>query len=165
MPRLGSFLVCEKLVIDQQNKPTIISVFQSIAALVPEGQQMPNDTIGANPWAIFCEWFFSSDDDFSKKFEEVIEVLMPDGSPSPIRGRLAFNEIVKSGQGTRAYVNMFGMPISQTGFLRVNVWLEADSVRVTDVSSYLIKIEHSKQPPMPNDGGTLVPTLTQTKPS
>jgi hypothetical protein len=163
MPRLGSFLICEKIIVDQQQKPTLISIFQSIAALVPEEQQLPKDIIGGAQWAIFCEWFFA-EEELNKNFEQVVEVLLPDGSPSPIRGRLSFRDLAKDGQGTRTYVNMFGMPISQVGFLSINVWIESNTERVTDIFTYRIKIEHTKQPPTPHDGGTLIPTLSQTKP-
>src|SRR5271166_191057 len=160
MPRLGSFLVCEKIILDQQSKPTLIAVYQSISAFVPEGQDVPKDTIGGMAWAIFCEWFFA-EDELSKRFEEVVEVMLPDGSPSPIRGRLAFTGLAKDRQGTRAYVNLFGMPIAQTGFLAVNVWIESEGIKVTDVFTYHIKVEHTKQAPQSNDGGSFVPTLTQ----
>jgi hypothetical protein len=161
MPRLGSFIVCEKIIIDQQQKPTLISLFQAITALVPEGQTMPKDTIGATPWAIFCEWFFDRNE-LAKSFEQVVEVLFPDGSPAPIRGRLILKEISQD-QGTRAYVNMFGMPMAQTGFVTVNVWIESNAERVTDIFSYRIKIDHTKEPPKPNEGGTLIPALSQHK--
>jgi len=167
MPHLGSFLVCEKIILDQQSKPTLITLFQGLIALVPEGQEVPKDTITGTPWSVFCEWFFD-DSELDKRFEQVIEVVMPDGTPTPIRGRLPLKEVAKDRQGTRAYISLFGMPISQTGFLSVNVWLELDSKRVTDTFSYLVKIAHAKEPPVPNDGSTLAPifpALTQTKPS
>ena len=164
MPRLGSLLICEKIIIDQQQKPTLISVFQSISALVPEGQAIPKDTIAGTTWSIFCEWFFA-EDELTKSFDQVVEVLLPDGSPSAIKGRLTFKEISKDGQGTRAYVNMFGMPIAQAGFLDIRVWLESNAEKVTDVFHYLLRVEHSQAPPTPSDGGTNVPALTQTKPS
>src|SRR5271154_102268 len=166
MPRLGSFLICEKILVDQQQKPTLISVFQSLSALIPEGQTIPKDTVGFNAWAVFCEWFFTEEEIKNVKVEQVVEVLQPDGIPSPIKGRLAFQQFAKDGQGTRSYSNLFGMPISQTGFLTVNVWIEFDSKKVTDVFPYLIKIEHTAPPPMPNDGSQAVPTgVPQTKPS
>ena len=164
MPRLGSFLVCEKIIIDQQQKPTLISLFQTIAALLPEGQQMPKDTIGGTAWSVFCEWFFA-EEELGTNFEQVLEVVLPDSSPSPIRGRLPLKELTKHGQGTRTYLNMFGMPIAQVGFLSVNVWIESKNERVTDIFTYQIKIEHTKQPPVPTDPGVTAPMLSQTKPS
>ena len=168
MPRLGSFLVCEKIIIDQQQKPSVISVFQALSALVPEGETIPKDTVSFTPWSILCEWFFV-DDETKNKVEQVVEVLHPDGSPSPIKARVQFEHFSKDEQGTRSYVNLFGVPIAQPGFLTVNVWIEVDSQRVTNVFPYRIKIEHTKQPPVPNDGGTLTPVFapgpSPTKPS
>jgi hypothetical protein len=161
MPRLGSLLVCEKIILDQQQKPSLISIFQGITALVPQGQQMPKDALGGTPWCIFCEWFFA-EDELTKMFEQVIEVLMPDGSPSLIKGRLTFQQLAKD-QGTRSYVSMYGMPIANPGFLTVNVWLESESVKVTDVFSYPVKIDHTTEP-RPNETAMIIPTLSQTKP-
>jgi hypothetical protein len=164
MPRLGSYLICEKIIIDQQQKPSIISVFQSLSALIPEGQTIAKDTVGFNPWAIFCEWFFDDKETANGKVEQVVEVLHPDGTPSPIKGRLQFQQFAKDGQGTRSYINLMGLPISQPGFLSINVWMEIDSKRVTDIFPYLIKIEHTTTPPTPNDGGQMFPAAIPQKP-
>ena len=158
MPRLGSFLACEKVIQDQLGKPTLIGLFQKISALVPAGQELPKDTLAAIAWSIFCEWFFT-EEELTKKWEQVMEVTLPDGSPSPIRGRLPLKELAPFGHGSRTFTNMMGIPVTQVGFLAVNVWLEQDSERKTDVYSYHIIIEHSSQPPTPNDGGQLIPTI------
>ncbi|SRR6266481_3842949 len=158
MPRLGSLLVCEKIIQDQLGKPTLIALFQKMSAVVPEGQEMPKDAIAGTAWSAFSEWFFT-EDELDKKFEQVLEVVMPDGSPSPIRGRLPLTQLGKDGLGSRCYVNMIGVPVSKVGFLSVNVWLVSNSERVTDVFSYLIQIEHLKEPPVPNDGGTIIQTF------
>jgi len=162
MPRLGSLLVCEKIIIDQQQKPTLISVFQSLSAIVPEGQGIPANTVSFIPWAIFAEWFFA-DDETKGTVEQVIEVLQPDGSASSIRGRVQFQQFAPAGQGTRAYVNLFGMPITQPGYIAVNIWIEVDSKKTTEVFSYQVKIEHSTKPSEPNDGGMNIPVFTQAK--
>jgi len=164
MPRLGSFLICERIIVDQQQKPSLISVFQSLSAFSPEGQAIPKDTVGFNPWSIFCEWFFEEDEIKNKKIEQVVEVLHPDGSPSPIKGRLAFQQFGKDGQGTRAFINLIGMPIAQTGFLTINVWIEFDSRRVTEVFPYRVKVEHATTQPTP-DGGQVFATGVPHKPS
>jgi hypothetical protein len=136
MPRLGSFLICEKIIVDLQQKPTLVSVFQTVTAMVPEREEVPKDTIAGTPWAIFCEWFFAeSEIAGGRSFDQVVEVMLPDGAPSSIRGRLTFKEINKEGQGTRSYINLFGMLMAQTGFLNVNVWVEANNERLTDVFS------------------------------
>jgi hypothetical protein len=76
---------------------------------------------------------------------------------------VTFQQIAGEGQGTRVYINVYGMPIAQPGFISVNVWVEHDNQRVTDVFSYRIKIEHSKEP-IRSEAGALAPALTQTKP-
>lgn len=155
MPHLGSFLICEKIIQDQVGKPSLINLFQKMSATVADGQDMPKGAIAATAWSAFTEWFFA-ENELSKTFDQVLEVALPDKSPSPIRARLTLKELGKDGQGTRAWVNAVGIPISQPGFLSFNVWLECDSKRVTDVFAYLILIEHTTQPPEPNDGGMFI---------
>jgi hypothetical protein len=155
MPRLSSLIVCEKIIQDQLGKPTLISLFQSLSATVPDGQEMPKEAVASTSWAIFCEWFFTNDEQ-SKIFDQVNEVLLPDGSPSPVKGRVTIKQMAPLGQGTRVFVNIVGLPVWQAGVLTVKVWLECDSEKMTDVFSYPIKIEHTSKPPEPNDGGSFI---------
>jgi hypothetical protein len=165
MPRLGSLLVCEKLILDQQQKPTLIAVFQSLSAIVPEGQGIPAGTVSFIAWTIFTEWFFS-DEETKKNITQVVDIVSPDGSPTQgLGGRLTFEQFAKGGQGSRGYVNLFGMPISQPGFVTVNVWLESDGVKITDVFPYQIKIEHTSAPAIPNTGASFMPAFVPANPS
>ena len=155
MPRLGNFLVCEKLITDQQGKPSLISLFQKMGAFIPEGQAIPKEVLAMTPLSTFCEWFFT-DDELTRTFVQHLEVLLPDGTPSPVRASLPLKDMTRNGQGTRAFVNIVGMPVAQAGFITVNVWLEENSERVTEVYPYRIQIEHTSQQPTPKDGGTVV---------
>jgi len=163
MPRLGSFLICEKIIQDQLAKPTLVSIFQKLSAVVPDGQEMPKELIVTSPWAIFTEWFFT-EEELTRKWALGLEVVMPDGSPAPIRGRVEMKELAPNGQGTRVYLMMNGMPISQAGFLSANVWLERDSERATDVFSYKILIEHTQTPPAGDVGTVVMGTVPAPKP-
>ena len=163
MPRLGSLLVCEKIISDQAGKPTLISLFQKMSALVPKGQQVPKDMIAGAQWSVFSEWFFTTGER-TNQYEQVLEVVLPDGSQSPIRGRLLLKDLGIDDMGSRVFVNMFGVPVAQEGAVTVRVWLEVNSERVTDVFPYKIIIEHTDQPPTLNDGGSQVPTLSQQVP-
>lgn len=158
MPRLGSFLVCEKVIQDQLGKPTLIALFQKVSAVVPKGQEMPKEAIAGIGWSFFTEWFFS-EDEMGKSYQQALEVLLPDGTPTPIKGRLAVTVPPSKYVGARCFVNTVGVPVSQAGFVSVNVWIESDSEKVTEVFSYPIQIEHSNQPPTSNDGGSFIPTL------
>ncbi|MGA3105883.1 MAG: hypothetical protein ABSD53_15485 [Terriglobales bacterium] len=164
MPRLGSLLVCEKIIIDQQQKPSLISVFQSISAFVPEGQPIAENTLSFISWSIFAEWFFS-EDETKKTIEQVVEVLHPDGSPTAITGRLTFSQFALHGQGTRAYVNLFGIPIAKPGMITINVWLESDSVKITEIFPYHIRIEHTSEQPSLALGGSVAPVFVAARPA
>jgi hypothetical protein len=161
MPHLSSLIVCEKIILDQLGKPTLIALFQKMSATVPDGQTIPKDAVAGTSWAVFSEWFFTADE-LSKTFDQVNEVLLPDGSLSPIKGRVTIKQMSPLGQGTRVFVNIVGLPISQVGVLVVNVWLECDSDRVTDIFSYPLQIEHTNKPPEPNDGGSFIHAFVPT---
>jgi hypothetical protein len=159
MPRLGSLIVCEKVIQDQLGKPTLISLFQKISSVVPDGQQIPKGALAAIHWSAFSEWFFTKEE-LTKQWEQVLEVMLPDGSPSAIRGRLPLKELAPLGQGSRSFINMMGIPVYLAGPLTINTWLEHNSERITDVFSYVIMIEHTQQAPALNDGGSVVMTTT-----
>jgi hypothetical protein len=160
MPRLGSFLICERIIQDQLAKPTLVSVFQKVSAVIPDGQEMPKDIIIASPWAIFTEWFFTIEE-MTQKWALGVELLMPDGSPSLMRGRVEIKEFAPNLQGTRVQIVTTGLPLAQAGFLSINVWMERDSERATDVFSYRILIEHTKTAP-PGDTGSVVMAMIPT---
>jgi hypothetical protein len=161
MPRLGSLFICERIIEDKQSKPTCVSIFQTVRVAGPTDMGVPKETIAAMQWAVFCEWFLSAEDR-AKKFDQVLEVLLPDGSASPIRGRLPLSEVGEPDLGVRAYIYMFGIPVSQVGLLSVTVWLESNGERVTDIYSYPVKIEHIIGPPAANGGGSVLMTMTPT---
>lgn len=154
MPRLGSLLVCEKIIQDHLGKPTLVSLFQKLGAVVPEGQEMPKQAMAGISWSVFTEWFFTDEELNRTPYYQVLEVVLPDGSPSPIRGRVELKQLAKDGLASRCFISMVGMPISKVGFLSIRVWIERGSERITDVGSYPIQIEHTKQLPTPDDGAT-----------
>lgn len=161
MPRLGSLLVCEKIINDSVGKPTLISIFQKMGAVVPEGQEVPKDVIAGTQWVVFTEWFFTAEE-IERQFDQVFEVFMPDGTPSPIRNRVTLKVEAKEPLlGHRCFVNVFGFPLSQTGFVVMRVWLESNSERVTDISLYHVQVEHSSQAPSDGlSGYPLVPAFS-----
>jgi hypothetical protein len=159
MPRLGSLFICERIIEDKLSKPTCVSIFQKIRIAGSKDAGVPKETLAAMQWAVFCEWFLSQDERL-KKFEQVLEVLLPDGSPSPIRGRLALSELGEPDLGVRTYVYMFGIPVSQAGLISVTVWLESDGERITEIYSYPIKVEHISGPAPAHDGGSVLMTMT-----
>lgn len=163
MPSLGSLIICERIIVDQQQRPTLISLFQQLTVVVPENQDVPKDMIAALPWSVFAEWYFT-DEEMTSPYVMNIEVLMPDDSPSAVRGVTPIVEKAKDGLGTRVFVQVYGLPTAQIGCVTVNVWLESNAKRVTDVFPYRIKIGHTKEATN-QMGGTLIPSLTQTKPA
>jgi len=146
MPRLGSLLICEKVVIDQGQKPTLISLFQKVSAFFPPDQEVPKEIMALTSWTVFTEWFFS-EDERTKSFAQSIQVMNPDGTPSPIKTSVVLKEIASSGQGSRVYINITGFPIAQVGMLQINVWLESDGQSMTEIYSYPLQVEHTKEPP------------------
>lgn len=158
MSRLGSFLLSEKFIIDQSGKPSLIGIFQKITSHVPDGQEVPKEAMAALPWVIFTEWFFS-EEERQQQWTQAIEVLLPDGSATPIRGKLKITSLDSSGLGSRCYVSLLGMPIAKQGLASVNVWLENDSEQiVSEVHTYRLTIEHTNTL-LPTGGQAPVMTL------
>jgi hypothetical protein len=79
MPKLLVFAPCEKVIIDQQNNPTLISILQQWS--VPPSQEPPPENVigvGLYRWVIFALWA-QLEGDMNREFVQVCELKNPAG--------------------------------------------------------------------------------------
>ena len=109
MPKLLTFAPCEKVLIDQNNNPSMISIFQELhvevtPADLPEGSAIPIR------WDVFTLWLREVSD-AGKRFEQVCELLTPDGKKAA-GGSISF-EMTKDTQ--RNVMTLMGFPLIPSG--------------------------------------------------
>jgi len=146
MARLLAVLPCEKIIVDREGIPSLIALFQQVHA-APAGTRAdgtiapiaPN-TITTKEWAVFSEWK-PEPDDVGKQVKQVLELQYPDGTVSPVRGKVSFTFINEMPH--RNQQNIVGFPIGQQGTYLLRVWLEKDGNRISDVTSYEMGVSHS----------------------
>ncbi len=102
----------------------------------------PN-TITAKEWAVFSEWK-PEPDDIGKQVNQVLELQYPDGTLSPVRGKVPFT--FTNDRPHRNQQNIIGFPIGQEGNYTLRVWLEKDGNPISEVNSYEMAVSHSIPP-------------------
>lgn len=142
MPRLITLIPCEKVIVDRDGIPSLISLFENIHISPAAGEDIiaiPKETITYREWAVFSEWEASADE-VGLKADQIFELQFPDGSLAPIRGKLPF---VFEKPGThRNHQNILGFPVGQEGAYAIRVWLEKDGSRISEVSTRQLNVVH-----------------------
>ncbi len=119
MPKLLLFAPCEKLIVDEEGNPTLITVLQNLGIEVPAGEQVPRDVMTPQTWDVITLWY-PEDGDPGKTFHERLEFTQPDGS-IPIRTKITFRMEDKT---QRNKTHIMGFPIGQAGQSRLNLFLD-----------------------------------------
>ena len=141
MPKLLVFTACEKIVIDDKNNPSLIMLLNAVTVTpsAPTAKDIPKDAVGPKEWAIYASWEREEGDE-NKSYTQCLQILWPDGNEFQ-RHALPF-EFTKRNQQNR--VQMMGFPIGQLGLLTVNLWLESEGAKVTEVYSRTLEIMHGE---------------------
>lgn len=109
MPKLLMFAPCEKVLIDQNNNPSMISIFQELhveltPADLPEGAAIPIR------WDVFTLWLREVSDK-GKRFEQICELLTPDGKKAA-GGSINFEMATDT---HRNVMTLMGFPLIPSG--------------------------------------------------
>jgi len=147
MPKLQAFLLCEKIIVDKQETPTLVGIIQKVTAQLTPGTEstaVPANAMAPMAWAIYAVWEFDAAED-GRALRQKTQVILPDQSAPPeLKGELPF--VAKTGLNNN-YINIFGFPIGQTGLLKVKTWLETSEGQViTPEYYYPVFAEHKLTP-------------------
>lgn len=142
MPQLLVFVPCEKVIIDENQNPTLVVLMQGLGAAPLPGQpaEIPRNAVGPKEWCIFSVWR-PSDQDYGKLFNQRIQLLWPDGSEFQ-NAHFAFQ--FEKGKSHQIRMNMFGFPIGQVGDVTLNMWLERDSKKIGEMHSRTITVKREE---------------------
>ena len=145
MPKLLAFLACEKVIIDQEQNPTLISVLQNVnVVLPPTDSKIPEDAVSPQTWTLFAIWD-REPADVGKRFRQRFVVTRPDGEPLPIQGQLDFD--VKDELSIN-YINIIGFPVGRAGTVSVKTWLESlEGSTLSPSYVYPMTVRHLAEPP------------------
>jgi hypothetical protein len=146
MPRIVNLLPCERVIVDRDGIPSLLSLFQNIQIEPSEGQgitEVPPNTITFKEWAVYSEWMADAQD-VGLDASQILEVQYPDGSIAPIRGSIPF-KFEKTGI-QRNHQNIIGFPVGQEGTYTIRVWLELDGKAISEIGTYEMTVSHKISP-------------------
>ena len=137
MPKLLVFTACEKIIIDDNSNPSLIMLLHAVTVTpsAPTAKDIPKNAVTPREWAIYASWEREEGDE-NKSYAQWLQILWPDGNEFE-RQALPFT-FTKRYQQNR--INIKGFPIGQPGLLTVNLWLESEGAKVTEVYSRTIEI-------------------------
>lgn len=109
LPKLLMFAPCEKVIIDQNNNSSVISILQDLQVEVGP-TELPQDAAVPMRWDVFTLWLREASDE-GRKFEQICELLTPDGKRAT-GGTISF-EMTMSMQ--RNVMTLMGFPLVPSG--------------------------------------------------
>jgi hypothetical protein len=122
MPKLVLFAACEKVIVDQQNLPSLISLLQELKVQVPEtGATPPANTNAAIKWDVLALWERTADD-AGKHYEQRIVLFNPAGEPTGVTG-VSSIEVGAAATMHRNIATIAGFPIGAAGRYTLRLWL------------------------------------------
>jgi hypothetical protein len=104
MPKLLLFAPCEKVIIDQHNNPTLISLLSEWNAGT---RDLPEKAVAAKQWDVFALWQ-RTDGDGDKEFVQVCELITSSGIKA-IAAEISFRMTAPTHRNT---ITIMGLPIN-----------------------------------------------------
>jgi hypothetical protein len=154
MPNLYIFAICEKVVMDKEERASLISLFNTISAqLLPSSENIPSNAVAPKEWWVFSSWE-TKPEDVGKEYRQVIQLLYPNGEPFGQSIGLNFTP-----QADKAYsqvtVTGMGFPIGQEGRYTLKMWLEYGGSTIFEATPIIVTVNHKKLTSLPANFITL----------
>lgn len=143
MPRLYAFIVCDKIIIDDAGTASLISLFDTVSANIPQGVTIPPNAVAPKEWAIFVAWDWR-DEDEGREYTQLVELLYPDNSVFGKRNSVKF--AMQRGKRHQIRAHSQGFPIGQVGSYAIKMWLEHNGAEIVPPQSIHINVQHTVAP-------------------
>ena len=144
MPQLYTFVACKKIIIDDSGIASLIFLFTQFTVSIPIGMEnVPSNAAVPKEWAICSSWDWEPADE-GKEYNQIIQILYPDGKSFVDRQETKF--VMQPDIKQQIKAPMMGFPIGQQGTYLVRMWLE-HAGRVI-VEPRPIRLELKYEPPV-----------------
>ncbi len=135
MPKLLALIVCERVIIDRQDMPSLINVFQRMNIQL-SGAPLPEKAVSPTRWSVFSMWQHE-EAEIGKAFTQVLQVAMPDGEIF-FTSEQEFKISKPDDFQSKISSEFTGLPIWQEGFIEVRLSLK-ESQAPPSVYRFLVK--------------------------
>lgn len=123
MPKLAMIVICDKVLFDRaSNLPSLITLFTRVSAEVTPETPLPENAVSPLRWSIFTKWDCTGEE-LNTAFRQKTEVVSPNGSIYA-SVETPFSIVDMNDLSSRNATEIFGVPVSQPGFLEVRTWIE-----------------------------------------
>lgn len=134
------FAVCEKVILDKAENPTLIVLLNEVhIATPPEGVTLPSDAVAPKEWAVFTMWNVEAED-FGAKLTQHMLIVHEDGTV--FQDKTTEINVKPNVKLATTAANIIGMPVGKPGKIITTVWL--DGQREAKRYAYPIHIIHDK---------------------
>jgi len=121
MPKLKILAVCEKVILDQQQVPSLIGIFERMNIEVQDAP-LPENAIAPVRWSVFTLWQHTSEEK-NVEYTQKTRIVGPDGKLFSEVGAKFTLEKPDEFQ-SKNQIELLGLPISTEGNVLVEVHLE-----------------------------------------
>jgi len=135
VPKLLALLVCERVIIDRQDMPSLINVFQKMNVPLTDAP-LPERAVSPARWSVFTLWQHE-ESEVEKAFTQLLEVVLPDGEVF-LKAEQEFKASTPEDLQSKITMEFGTLPIWQEGFIDVRVSLK-DSNEPGQVYKFAVK--------------------------
>jgi hypothetical protein len=135
LPELLVFAPCQKVLIDQNNSASLITVLETLNIVVPAAQ-LPEGVIVPVNWEIFTLWSREVDEGGDRDFEQVCELFAANGVLLQ-QWRMTFR-IEK--QAHRVIHRNPGFPLKGSGQYLLHLSLREPDGKISEVAAYPLTV-------------------------
>lgn len=140
MPKLLVFAPCQKVIIDQENNSSIITILQEVALDMRIAAKLPPEAAAPLVWEIFALWKRESEAEADTEYEQSCDLVLPDGQIA-VPSRSIFR---LTGPSHRSITKILGFPIFRTpGEAQLRLHLRESGVGdPREVASFPLLLKH-----------------------
>ncbi len=140
MPRLLLFVVCERVIVSQENIPSIINILQRVSIGMPAEDQIPEEATLPLRWYAFTMWHRQSGDE-GKRYNQEVVLQAPDGT---ILGSSGSSFEMK--YATQRIASEFpSFPIKQFGPYAIKLYLGEEGGERKEIAEFPIEVARTKE--------------------
>jgi|SRR5208282_237951 len=135
MPELVLLTIAERVIFEQGGKPSLISLFEKIEVRPRPEEKIPSNAIVPKEWSIFAQWRWLEGEQ-GRDFFQGFEIKYPDDT-------VFAQDVIKSDSSqerANVVVGFQGFPIGQVGQYKVNIWMELNGNRATEIFSTSVHV-------------------------
>ncbi len=138
MPRLLFMIPCDKVLTDEGNLLSIITVLETVTITTPPGQQVPANAFATNPWHVVIQWLATREEN-QKEFEQRLQIFAP--NDEEFGGAISKFKVTQSLH--RDMIEVPGFPIGTEGACLIRLALREVGVEEwNSIMEYPIQIAH-----------------------